>query len=79
MGKLEEGLRLAQPSGCSDAVYRVMSACWEAHPKDRPVVSVNIDFVLIDDADICLACNQDSQRAEPATRQHLFVLQVSIV
>ena len=60
MGKLEAGLRLAQPSGCSDAVYRVMSACWKASPMDRPVGSVDIEFTLIDDVDIRLACQQDA-------------------
>jgi hypothetical protein len=47
MGKLEAGLRLAQPSGCSEAVYRVMNACWEATPKDRPACGFAIRLSLI--------------------------------
>jgi hypothetical protein len=37
MQQLEAGMRLEAPPGCSDAVHRAMSACWEASPSNRPV------------------------------------------
>lgn len=34
--EVNQGLRLSQPEGCSDAVYRLMSACWASESRNRP-------------------------------------------
>ncbi len=33
---IKEGLRITQPSVCSDEFYSLMSDCWEEHPSSRP-------------------------------------------
>ena len=32
----EGHLRMSQPTGCSDAMHRIMLRCWTIYPKDRP-------------------------------------------
>ncbi|XP_075252320.1 tyrosine-protein kinase HTK16-like isoform X2 [Convolutriloba macropyga] len=36
---IDEGQRLAKPIGCPDAIYQIMTSCWEYQPADRPSFS----------------------------------------
>ena len=35
--KLEDGYRMPKPANSAAAVYRIMLACWEQLPENRPV------------------------------------------
>eukprot|EP01117_Protostelium_nocturnum_P005873 TRINITY_DN2114_c0_g3_i1.p1 TRINITY_DN2114_c0_g3~~TRINITY_DN2114_c0_g3_i1.p1 ORF type:complete len:1670 (-),score=397.19 TRINITY_DN2114_c0_g3_i1:2-5011(-) len=34
--KVTGGMRLDQPSRCSDNMYQILTSCWQNNPKDRP-------------------------------------------
>eukprot|EP00731_Ephydatia_muelleri_P022344 Em0014g935a len=52
---VDDGTRLKQPSGCPQAVYKIMTECWHLNPESRPPFSMICtrlcDNVLLGDDD----------------------------
>ena len=49
---LENGKRLRQPKNCPDAIYEIMSCCWQQHAVNRPVSDVCICMYVC----VCVFC-----------------------
>eukprot|EP01147_Barroeca_monosierra_P007150 gene7150-466_t len=44
--EVEEGLRLEQPSGCPDDIYRLMYSMWDTNPASRPEFADIYDIIV---------------------------------